>query len=49
MTFSRLNGSVEVLDHIVDVGNEEDIVEFNHGSSLMGGLVRRGSEEVRLE
>lgn len=49
MSFSRLNRRVEVLDHIINVRNEEDVVELDHGSSLMGGLERSESEEVRWE
>ena len=45
MSFSRLNRGVEVLDHRVNVGNEEDVVEFDHGSSLMRRLVRRGANK----
>lgn len=49
MSFSRLNRGMEVLDHGINVRNEEDVVELDHGSSLMRRLVRRGSEGVRWE
>ena len=49
MSLSRLNRRVEVLNHIIHVRNEEDVVELDHGSSLMGRLVRSEREEVRWE
>ena len=49
MFFSRLNRGMEVLDRGINVRNEEDVIELDHGSSLMRRLVRRGSEGVRWE
>ena len=49
MSLSRLNRRVEVLNHIINVRNEEDVVELDHSSSLMGRLGKNKREEVRWE